>query len=279
MGFSRADLARAAVAIGIARAEMQKSCGQWDECLATVEALLEDNPKHARLLRLKAEAHVARDDWDELEAMRKTLRRQRVFDVEELTELEARIWANKVRAAAMEQPDSTSLAAEWKRLGRRTRQNEAFIAGFVTELLDFGDHDLAAQTLTRALGRNWSPRLVELYGHTAPSDLATHRATAEKWAVKHPDDATLATAIGRIALRMNDLDGAREWFEKSLAINNDPEVEGELARVYVRLGDTANGLRHMESAFARLEQRLVDVTSRLPQIEVLEADVEVEDGA
>jgi adsorption protein B len=50
--------------------------------------------------------------------------------------------------------------------------------------------------------------------------------------------AAIHAAIGRIADRVNDLTSAKDHFERSLALEDDPQVRRDLALVYVRMGDS-----------------------------------------
>ncbi len=269
MGLSRGDVRKARLAIGIARAEMQRAQGDWDGCARTVAGLMDEAPRHPHVLRLKAAVHEARQEWDALADMQKTLRRQRVLDPQALTELEARIWVNRVRGLPATSTGDGLLAA-WKKLPRRKRQDEFFVAGFAGALLDAGEDELAAETLATQLTQAWSSRLIELYGRAAPPDLDAHYARANAWRAHHAADPALHTALGRIALRRGDLPAAREHFEIALQLREDPEVQGELARVYISMGDTDKGLRLVERAFDALDRHLVSLDRWAARAEVLQ---------
>ena len=255
LGLSRGDVRRARLSLGIARAEMQRRRGQWQAFLASTEELVAAEPRNVHVLRLRAQALEACDDWDGLAVLSADLRRRKALDEASLIELEARVWANKARTETSEDP-AADLATEWGKLNRSLRRRDAFVAGFVSELIDFGNHELAASTLREQLGRSWSGRLLELYGQVRPQNLDEHMKVAEKWQGKHANDPDLLAAMGRIALNADNAERARDLLESSLQLRPSPAVERDLALAYVMLGDQESALRTIEHAFANLERAL-----------------------
>jgi HemY protein len=74
---------------------------------------------------------------------------------------------------------------------------------------------------------------------------------AESWVKEHPNDAALALALGRLALRNRNWSQAREQFEASLHLDPSPAAQAELGRLCLALGD-ARGTDLLVAAFGEL---------------------------
>jgi HemY protein len=119
----------------------------------------------------------------------------------------------------------------------------------------------AEALLRKSLGRSWDDHLVDIYGLLRVPDVAEAMRTAEGWLKYYPQNAALLRTLGRLSLR-NQLWGvARDYFQRSLAVQKDPETFGELARLLHSLGDTQKSMEVYQSAL----QLSAPVLPELPQ--------------
>jgi HemY protein len=128
--------------------------------------------------------------------------------------LEAKVLTATLNAAA----DGATLNGLWSRLPKAQRRVPAVIEAYARRAAGFGLMLPAMDELESALRREWSPQLIATYGALGGEDLAARLRRAEGWLDAHPNDANLLLALGRMCLRMDQWGRARQFIERSLAL-------------------------------------------------------------
>ncbi|NJN51573.1 MAG: tetratricopeptide repeat protein [Gammaproteobacteria bacterium] len=98
-------------------------------------------------------------------------------------------------------------------------------------------HEAAESLLTQSLKTQWSDALIERYGDLTSGDAAAQLKFAESFIRSHQDDADLFLALGRLALRNDSPQQAREYLETSLRLSPCAAVYRELGRACVAMND------------------------------------------
>jgi HemY protein len=160
--------------------------------------------------------------------------------------LEARVLAAAIHAA----PDGAALNTLWSQLPRTRRRVTAAIDAYARCAAGFGLVLPAMDELESALRREWSPELVETWGLLAGGDLAARLHRSEGWLPDHPNDATLLLATGRICVRSRLWGKARQYLERSLALQPGAGAWEALGDAYAGQGDTARAQRCYRNALA-----------------------------
>jgi len=96
----------------------------------------------------------------------------------------------------------------------------------------------------------WSTDLVALYGHLQGDDLTGRLGRAEQWLQKHPEDAGLLLALGRLCVRQRLWGKAQSYLEASLAVAPSRDAHLELARLFDQLERTDEANRHYRASAA-----------------------------
>ena len=122
------------------------------------------------------------------------------------------------------------------------------------------DHE-AELILRKTLGKTWDESLIDLYGLLRVADLAEVIRTAETWLKYYPQSANLLRALGRLNLRNHLWGLARDYFQRSLAVQQNAETFAELARLLNSLGDTQRSMEVYQAAL----QLSVPALPDLPQ--------------
>lgn len=246
-GDGRDDLLRRAhestpaarLAVGLTQAELQKSAGQWEQCLATVLQLRSHHPRHPQVLSMLAECYEHLADWRALVALLPELKKAGLVQGEELTQLQVRAWSHQLAAA------DAPPAATWKLIPRELRREPALVASYARQLAETGDVGEAESAIRTALDRDWQAELVELYGRVVSGDVERQLVVAEGWLKERPNDAGLLLTLGRICLMNHLWAQAREYLEASLRLRRSPDVYGELGRLCSALGDVDRGTEYL----------------------------------
>jgi len=144
--------------------------------------------------------------------------------------LEAQILADTLQAA----PDGAELNTLWSQLPKAQRRVPAVVDAYARRAASFGLTLPAMDELESALRREWSSRLIDTWSLLAGDNLEPRLRRAEAWLDVHPNDASLLLALGRMCVRLKLWGKARQYLERSLAL--DPT-----AGAWEALGDTAAG--------------------------------------
>lgn len=252
---------QAALAIGLAQAQLQIARGQYAEARATLSALHDEHPRHSYLLVHLQQLYVQLEDWPALCRLLPDLRKQRVLPAARLDELERLAWTAAVEQAAQTEAGTAeearqALEQRWQSVPAALRHEPLLVRAYADGLSRLGAEAKAEEVLYAALKRQFDDRLIERYGCVQGRDSARQLAHAEGWLKAHPDNAALLLALARLSLR-NELWGkARDYFEASLRIEHRPQTCAELARLLAQLGDAQRSNQLFHEGLGLLDRNL-----------------------
>lgn len=219
-------------AVGITRAELQQSDGQWEPCLATLLQLHRRSPRHPRVLRMLVRCYEHLEDWQAILELVPELQKNRVMSDEVLLALRLSAWKGRLRSGR-ETPQ-----ALWKDVPRDLRRDPSLVAAFALALADNDQGADAEAVLRETLEHTWNSELVRLYGMLTNGDPERQMVVAEGWLKERPNEPDLLLALGRISLMNRQWAKGREYLEASLRLRRSVEAQGELGRLCAALGET-----------------------------------------
>lgn len=155
---------------------------------------------------------------------------------EALTALRARSLAAALRAA----PDTEALDALWASLPRAQRAMPEAIAAFARRAAALGQPLAAMDEIESALRKQWSERLVGVWGQLGPAHADTRLARAEGWLAAQPDSPMLLLALGRLCVQGKLWGKAREYLERGLALSPSAPLWETLGECMSGQGNAAN---------------------------------------
>lgn len=173
--------------------------------------------------------------------------------------LETQILADTLQAA----PDGAALNTLWSQLPKAQRRPPTVVDAYARRAAFFGLMLPAMDELESALRREWSPRLIETWGLLAGDDLEPRLRRAEAWLDVHPNDAHLLLALGRMCVRLKLWGKARQYLERSLALEPVAGAWEALGDTFAGQGDAAEVQRCYRNALAMTRGEAVrDTRSR-----------------
>lgn len=255
---------RAELAIALTHAELQRSRGDVDAALETLQAMRERHPGHHLVLRQLQRLYLQRQDWSALLGLLPELRKEKALPAAELDELERETWRGRLAEVGehgLGQGETAlqPLTQAWNQLSANLRQEPELIATYVEQLRRLGAQEEAEQVLRGALKRSYDSRLARFYGVLRGSDPARQLECAEGWLKQHPDDAALQLTLGRLCLQNQLWGKARDYFESSLRLQRHPETCAELARLLAQLGELERSNQLLLESHSLLHQGLPDL--------------------
>ncbi|VAX07547.1 Uncharacterized protein EC-HemY in Proteobacteria (unrelated to HemY-type PPO in GramPositives) [hydrothermal vent metagenome] len=248
------------VAVGLTQAELQLAHNQSEQALATLQHLREIAPRHTHVLKLLKTLYQQLEDWQQLHDLLPELRKRKVIEAEEMQTLEISIFKGLLNLAASEDDDDQLLRA-WDGIPRDLKADESLVACYADHMVARGKNDRALTHISQAIDKQWSQRLIELYGQTEASDIRKQLSTAEGWIDRKPGDAVMLLTLGRLCLRCKLWGKARTYLESSISHDSTSAAAyRELGALLEQLGEQDKA---MESYRSGLELHIDNPTLKL----------------
>ena len=235
------------LAVGITQVQLLQSRHQNEQALAVLISLREKHPRHAYLLKLLVKTLQDLEDWVALNELLPTLRKATKIPGEELRKLERNV-ALQLLDRARHANGGQGLTATFDGLGRDVRYTSDVMKSYVDLLLETEQEEKAEEALREGLKHVWHDELVEIYGRLKGKDANKQLLFAEQQLKERPNDPLLLLTLGRLALRVNDLEKAREYLQTGLSIRGLAELHAEMGKVMLAEGDETLACEHFQLA-------------------------------
>jgi len=258
---ARETTPEAELAVGLTRAELQLSNKQFREALESLTHLNEIAPSHAAVLRLTHRAYAQMEDWEGLRRLLPALHKNKILMEAEVKLLETETYSALIKQKS-ETRDITALREIWATLPEHIRASTGIQTLYFAAMIEAGAGEEIEDELRRALGEEWDETLLVLYGCIQLPDREKQLQNAETWLGPHPRDAVLFRVLGKLAMRNKLWNKAKDYLEKSLAVEASVEAYQLLGDILHRQNDFAaachyyrNGLMFASSGVvAQIEQ-------------------------
>lgn len=223
-------------------AEMANEERRFADALAALDRLQGKQGRHIAALRLELRARQGSGDWDGVLRLVRQLAKRDALPAEVVAEVRTQAHlANIARCSK----DAAQLTAYLRALPEAERGRRIALAAakaLVAVGADGEAQKLIEAVLDGADNDDWSSELAAIYGRLTGGESTARIARAETWLRRHPDDAVLLMALGRMCQRQRLWGKAQSYLEASLAVAPSQEAHLELARLLDQLdrGDEAN---------------------------------------
>jgi HemY protein len=224
----------AEAAVLFTQAELQLASNETDAAQASLQRVLEQAPKNTAALNLLAEISVDKADWTVLEGLLPRLRKLSKVTPVNLDEWTLQTWAVLLKTKPVNAKRSKNLLGK---LPKHLRDDTRILRAEIEACVSTGRVDEAATIIRKALDRQWSDELVELYGALQTPAKAKLLKNVEGWLVKRPEDPMLLLAAGRLCVQNKLWGKARSYFETSLGLSPSPDAWHELGQLLSHMGE------------------------------------------
>lgn len=235
-------------------AEMMNEARRFDEALLALERLQAKQGRHIAALRLELRARQGAGDWDGVLKLARQLDKRAALPTEVVREVRTQAHLGNIAKRAA---DQGLLTAYLRALPAEERSQRVVLAA-ARALVALGAESEAQKlieaVLDTASNDEWQPELVAIYGRLTGGEQTARIAKAEGWLRKHPEDARLLKALGRMCLRQRLWGKAQSYLEASLAVRDTPAGHLELARLFDQLERPEEANKHYRAS-AKLEAR------------------------
>ncbi len=240
---------QAELAVELSRVKLLMGSHQYAEALEHLTEINKKTPNHPVVLRLMCEAYTHSRDWDALHHLIPALREGKLLGETELRSLEVETYRTLLEKRALTR-DPTLIREVWHMVPPHVRDDVSVAIPYCRGMIDAGLGAEVEEDARLALGRDWNPELLALYGRIETSDAVRQLASAEEWLGPHREDPQLFNLLAQFALRAGRPDKARDYVQRGLELKPTPmacKLLGDLlfeAREIVAAGNVyRQGLR------------------------------------
>jgi HemY protein len=240
------------------KAYMLLAEGRAAEALPILQTLAANDPTNIGVLKMKVEAEIAARAWNDVLQTLGPLKRIGLMPASaaDHIRLNAEVELMKSRPAQRE-----GLLEAWRKLDSGTRYQPVLVDTLALRFIALGLGDDAAavleETIDRRADEEWDGNLVVRYAEAKSESTMAQIERAEGWLFKHPRDASLLAALGKLCMRQALWGKAQSYLEASVALSPTLDAHMTLARLMEQVGKPQDAMRHIKRSaeLAKLDQR------------------------
>ena len=242
------------VAIGLVQVKMELLDGRQDQAKHILLALQQKVPKNAVVINNLRQIYEARQDWLALSDIYPQVKKHKLCSFNDTLEMETSIiigqltLANETATREASSEPLHLLRKAWAKIPSYQQKNPRVIAAYVQVLREHLYDQEAEILLRKTISITWDDTLVNLYGLLRVNDFAQCIHIAEGWLKHQSQNPILLRALGRLCLHIQAWSLACDYFQRSLAIQKNPETYAELARLLNNLGETQKSMETYQAA-------------------------------
>jgi len=235
-------------------AEMANEERRFDEALAALDKLQGKQGRHIAALRLELRARQGLGDWDGALKLARQLAKRDALPVEVVREILTQAHLGNIARRVADQGKLTVYLRTLPEEERGRRVVLAAARALVGQGAETEAQKLIESVLDVVENDEWQPDLAAIYGRLTNSEQTARIAKAEAWLRRHPDDARLLKALGRMCLRQRLWGKAQSYLEASLSVAPSQQGHLELARLFDLLERPEEANKHYRAS-ALLDSR------------------------
>ena len=252
------------IAIGLTKARLQFESRQWEQCLATLMMLKnnERSPSYGYVIKMMAEVYVELSDWEHLVALLADIKKSKVFTQDEFVTISLQGYQGLLKRTVrgIEQAaELNQLRQAWVLVPKKLQRTPALLKEYCGCLVALSADVDAEKVILSYLQKNWDDSLVAMYGTVTGADAAQQLLFAENWLKERPNNAMLLLTLGRLSLLNKQWDKARSYFEASLKSRQNAAAFGELGRLLSHTGEHESSNECFQKGLAMISERLPDL--------------------
>ncbi len=251
---ARTDDPRTEAATLMLDAEMANEERRFDEALAALEKLQGKQGRHIAALRLELRARQGLGDWDGVLKLARQLIKRDALPLEVVREVFTQAHLGNIAKRVADQGKLTSYLRTIPDDERGRRVVLAAARALVGLGAEAEAQKLIETVLDAAKNDEWQPDFAAIYGRLTNSEQTARIAKAEGWLRRHPEDARLLKALGRMCLRQRLWGKAQSYLEASLSVQPSQQGHLELARLFDQLERPEEANKHYRAS-ALLDSR------------------------
>ena len=244
------------ITIGLTQAELHLSEQEFDKALETLEKLHSINPNHGRVLKMMHHVYQNLGDWDALNRILPALQEHKIMLETEVKLLETRTFSNLLKQAAANH-DVDAILACWDQIPLHIRNLPGVANIYFAAMINAGAGADVESRIIKQLGLYWDATTLALYASLESKDTAKQLQSAEQWLAVYPQDAMLFSVLGKLALKLGQMEKAEQYLLKSLHLEETVDVLQSLAELETTKGNPQQACEYFKKALSLASTQVI----------------------
>lgn len=240
------------LAIGIVQSELEISQHQYEHAIATLNHLRQLSPRHPRVLFLLEKVYTRLADWRQLQSLLPDLRKAKIITSEQAATFEKNLYLEILRHSTYSSLDALHQA--WADLPKAMRNNPDIAYAYVQQLSKFNDTATMEEVIRKILKHSWHGGLVNVYSTLPFTNLNQQLVIMGGWLKSYGNHQELLLALGRVCVKVQLWGKAKDYFERCLEIEPNPEASYEYGALLEHLGDIDLALTQYKLGLKNIEK-------------------------
>jgi HemY protein len=242
--------------VGLTQAELHLSEHQFDQALQTLSKLHEINPNHGRVLKMMHQAYQHLGDIEAINKLLPSLQEHKIVMEGEVKLLETQTYSRLLKQAAANN-DTQTIVACWDDIPRHIRTLPGVANIYFAAMINAGASADVEAGLIKQLGRYWDATTLALYAMVESNNTAKQLQSAEQWLAVYPTDAMLFSVLGRLALKLEQMEKAEQYLLKSLHLEESVDAHQLLGELEQAKGEHDKACASFKRALALASNEVI----------------------
>ena len=228
------------------KAYMLLADGKATDALALLKDLAAMDPKNPGVLKMKVEAEMAGNAWEDVLITLAPLTRSGMLPPGAAQQIRLNAEINLIKSKPA---NPQAIIDAWKAFAAESRFDTDMVATVARRLLALGCGDEAKTVIEEVIDERgadgWDSQLAAIYADCTTESTLAQLERAERWLRQHARDAELLATLGKLCMRQALWGKAQSYLEASVALQPSLDAHMTLARLMEKLGRTDEAIRHM----------------------------------
>ncbi|MCK5888864.1 MAG: heme biosynthesis protein HemY [Methylococcales bacterium] len=246
------------IAVGLTEAELHLSENQFDQALETLTHLESMDSTRASVLKLLHQTYQKMDDWEGVRRLLPSLHKNKVMLEAEVKLLEKETFSRLLKQMAKE-ADADKIQGLWKEVPKHLQSDQGTLEIYFAAMISAGASAKVEKNLAKALVKNWSPKMLILYGNVESENYPKQLQTAEQGLSLHSGSAILLRVLGKISIKCQQMEKAEQYLTKSLAAEPTVVAYQLLGDVLVAKGEALQASEYYKQGLELAAGELVSL--------------------
>lgn len=244
-----------ALAVALTQARMYLVDKKYEQCMANLERAKEIAPYHPVVIDLLQQTYRQLQDWSALRDIIPDLRRYKILDETVIAEIEIEVYSALLTTSGSAK-SLDDINKQWDATPKSLRKNNHIFTAYIDQLLKAGDNVKAENLVRKQVNHNWDEDLVILFGLIDGKDSRRQYLFAKDWQKGRPGNASLLLTLGRLSLRNEQWDEAKDYFTASIQLKQRADNCGELARLLEAMDNMKEAAHYYQLALGQTKASL-----------------------
>jgi HemY protein len=195
-------------------------------------------------------------DWEGLSRLLPSLQQNKVLMEAEVKLLETQAHSSLLKKAA-EQNDEQAIQACWEAIPAHIQALPGIANIYFAAMINAGAGHHVEDTVIKQLAKQWDTTTLALYSNIETDHGDRQLQTAEKWLAVYPNDPALLKVLGKLALKVKQMEKAEQYLLKSLNMDSSVGAYQLLAEVMFANGDKDRACDYFKRALELANSEVV----------------------